>query len=152
MLRVTPTLREIRKARYYDVLNAEPAFRVALVGRLGALHPPDRSTAEWLLRPDFDWSEPIAAVEWARDSSRKLGMAASMRLVQALAMNPDEDSRQARHAMRLIYDSEAQEQAAIAALEIVDFCAVWPLPADAAEDLAHSYVGWRSQPESDPAL
>jgi len=139
----TPSLHDLRKFHYYRVLNADSRFQsalAALFAELEALQPADRSAREWLLRPDFDWSEPLRAVEWARESGQKLAMAASMRLVQALAEDPDGDSPRARHAMSLIRDSEAQALAATGALLIVAFRDGWPLPADAAEDIADSFT------------
>ncbi|MEA2640817.1 MAG: hypothetical protein QOF51_2211 [Chloroflexota bacterium] len=153
-LRAMPTLREIRKVHYYAELNGDPGFRralTALFDALAALQPVDRSAHEWLMRPDFDWSQPERAVEWARDSASKAGMAASMRLLQALAADPDEESPRVRHAMRLIHDAEAQEQAAVAALRIVAFCAAWPLPPDAAGDLAYAFTIEPSEATLQPA-
>jgi len=138
-----PHLHVVRKLYYYEVLNTHPAFVRDLDRLFHAIEerePSDRSAQEWLMRPDFDWSNPPRAVEWTRESAQKLAMAASLRLLQALADDADEEAPRAQHAMRLLRDAAAQEQAADVAELIMAFSAAWPLPSDAVEDIAASFV------------
>jgi hypothetical protein len=101
---------------------------------------PSDTDRQWLIRPDFDWSEPLESAEHALGGAHTMLLFASSRYLQAMQLNAPEQSSAMRTSMNLIKGAETLERMADAARAVARFCQEWTLPPESVEDLAYFYA------------
>jgi hypothetical protein len=110
-----------------------------LFRHIDTLRPSD-TDRQWLIRPDFDWAEPLESADNALGGARTMMMFASSRYLQAMQQEDSEQSSAMRTSINLMKGAETLERMAEVARLVARFCQEWALAPEAVEDLAYYYA------------
>ena len=122
--------------------HPDPAFVQAcadLFLHIDNLRPAD-TDRQWLIRPDFDWSDPLVSAEHALHGAHTMLLFASSRYLQAMQHDSSEQSSAMRTSLNLMKGAETLERMADAARAVARFCQEWTLAPQSVEDLAYYYA------------